>query len=319
MTKSTHRVDVVKVHLEAHPNADSLSVVRVYGYTVCVRTADWAEGDLGAYVPPDSVVDSSRPEFAFLAGHERIRVKRLRGIISMGLLIKAPGSVREGDDVAEMLEVTHYEPALPLSTWGETESPPAGYRPCYDVESARRYSHAFVAGEIVWVTEKIHGASARYCFSDGRMHAGSRTEWKKESEANLWWRALAVHPEVAAFCKAHPDLTVYAEAYGQIQDLRYGLGKGEVRLAVFDLLEGQRWLDAEEAREVGETLPWVPVTKVCAFDYDAICVLAEGPSLVPGADHIREGVVVKPLCERTHLEVGRVNLKIVGNGYLERR
>ncbi|MGH9759840.1 MAG: hypothetical protein ACREAC_03250 [Blastocatellia bacterium] len=86
MEKSTHKVEVVPVVLERHPNADTLSVVKVFGgYTVCVRTVDFKDGDLGAYIPPDSVVDSSRPEFAFLAGHERIKVKRLRGIVSMGL------------------------------------------------------------------------------------------------------------------------------------------------------------------------------------------------------------------------------------------
>ena len=82
--KSTHLVEVVPIRLEPHPNADSLSVVRVFdGYTCCVRTADWVGKTKGAYIPPDSVVDSSRAEFAFLAGHERIKVKKLRGIVSM--------------------------------------------------------------------------------------------------------------------------------------------------------------------------------------------------------------------------------------------
>ena len=39
--KSTHRVEVVPVLLTPHPNADSLSVVQVFGYSVCVKTADW--------------------------------------------------------------------------------------------------------------------------------------------------------------------------------------------------------------------------------------------------------------------------------------
>ncbi|MBM4258012.1 MAG: hypothetical protein FJ147_19230 [Deltaproteobacteria bacterium] len=77
MVKSTHRVEVVPVQLEAHPNADSLSIVRIFdGYTCCVRTADWQDGQLAAYIPPDSVVDSTRPECAFLAGHERIKVRK---------------------------------------------------------------------------------------------------------------------------------------------------------------------------------------------------------------------------------------------------
>jgi hypothetical protein len=33
---------------------------------------------------------------------------------------------------------------------------------------------------------------------------------------------------------------------------------------------------------------------------------------------VREGCVVLPVRERRHPEIGRVQLKIVGNGYLER-
>ena len=47
-------------------------------------------------------------------------------------------------------------------------------------------------------------------------------------------------------------------------------------------------------------------------------MLAEGPSLVPGANHVREGCVVQPIRERVDVRLGHTVLKIVGNGYLER-
>ena len=320
MEKSTHKVEVVPVKLDPHPNADSLSVVRIFdGYTCCVRTVDWHDGQLAAYIPPDSVVDSTRPEFAFLAGHERIKVKKLRGVVSMGLLIPAPERATIGDDVAEHFGVTHYEPPLPMSTGGEVESPPAGYRPAFDVDSLRRYGSVFEKGEPVWITEKIHGTSARYCWWDGRIWCGSRTEWKREDEKIVWWRALRLTPQVEAFCKEHPDITVYAEVYGQVQDLKYGTKKNEVYLAVFDLLCGSEWIDPHEARTIGKDLPWVPLLHSSfPFEMETILREAEGPSLMSGANHVREGIVVKPKVERTHLEIGRVCLKIVGNGYLER-
>jgi hypothetical protein len=46
--------------------------------------------------------------------------------------------------------------------------------------------------------------------------------------------------------------------------------------------------------------------------------LAEGPSLIPGANHLREGIVVKPVEERFHTAVGRVALKLVSLAYYER-
>lgn len=320
MEKSTHKVEVVRVILEPHPNADSLSVVRVFGgYTICVRTEDWRGLELGAYIPPDSVVDSARPEFAFLAGHERIRVKRLRGVVSMGLLIPAPGGAQLGEDVAELLGVSHYEPPLPLMARGDEEGAPAGFHPSYDVASLRRFAHLFVEGELVWVTEKIHGVNARFCYAGGRMRAGSRGTWKKYDENNLWWKALGQCPEIVSFCERNPEMTVYAEVYGSVQSLKYGTRRGEIRLTVFDILDGADWVDAEAALDLAPELPWVPrVATHIPFEAERVFALAEGPSLIPGAQHFREGIVVKPLRERTDLEIGRVCLKVVSNAYLEK-
>jgi hypothetical protein len=52
MAESTHRVEIVPVNLEPHPNADTLSIVRVFdGYTCVVRTADWEGVPFAAYIP----------------------------------------------------------------------------------------------------------------------------------------------------------------------------------------------------------------------------------------------------------------------------
>ncbi len=317
---STHRVEIVPVKLEPHPNADTLSIVQVFsGYTCCVRTEDWKGRTKGAYIPPDSVVDSTRPEFEFLKGHERIKVKRLRGVISMGLLMPVNEDASIGDDLAEHFGVKHYEPPASLTSGGEAAPAPEGYRPSFDVESFRRYAALFQPNEPVWITEKIHGASARYCWHDGRLHVGSRTEWKKESKGSIWWKAAIDNSDLTDFCEQHPDITVYGEVYGYVQELRYGAQPGEVRFAAFDLLRNGQWIDPVEARELGRALPWVPVIAYgVPYDLDQMLVMAEGESLIPGAKHVREGCVVKPMAERTDPLVGRVCLKIVGNGYLEK-
>ncbi|MEK7269866.1 MAG: RNA ligase (ATP) [Planctomycetota bacterium] len=322
---SQHKVEVVPVRLQKHPNADALSVVEVFGFTACVRTADFQGVSLGAYIPPDSLVPADRPEFAFLApkakgGRARIKVARLRGVVSQGLLVPAKPGWAEGQDVADLLGVTHYDPPEPFSTGGEDEPPPEGNRPVYDVENWRRFRHLFRAGEPVLVTEKIHGANARYAFVDGRMRCGSHKNWKKEDPTglNVWWKALKVAPAVEAFCRAHPEITVYAEVYGAVQDLKYGTKPGEVRVAAYDLLRGNAWVPAAEARALGEGLPWVPTLFEGPYDESSVDAFAEGPSTMPLANHLREGCVVKPLEERTDPEIGRVQLKIVGNAYLER-
>src|SRR3989338_1193541 len=103
---SIFKVEIVPVKLEPHPNADTLSIVKVFDYTVCVRTVDWQDKSIGAYIPPDSVVPNDA-NFAFLQGKTRIKVRRLRGVVSMGLLVPAPAGSQIGQDVAELLGVTH--------------------------------------------------------------------------------------------------------------------------------------------------------------------------------------------------------------------
>lgn len=309
-----HRVEVVPVKLEPHPNADTLSIVHIRGFTCCVRSADWADGQLAAYIPPDSVVPGDDPQFAFLDGKTRIKVKKLRGIVSMGLLVPAPDGAQVGDDVADTLRITHYEPPLSVSSGGEAEQPPPGYHPQYDVDSMRSYPDIFVPGEEVVATEKIHGASARYCFHDGRMYCGSRAEWKKYDAKNIWWMALENTPELEQFCREHPEFTVYGEVFGKVQSLKYGADA--IRFGAFDVLHGSEWLSWHET--LGCALPWVPVVYRGPFDMGELERLADGPSLIAGADHIREGIVVKPVVERTHPAIGRVQLKLVSNEYLAR-
>lgn len=214
MSESTHRVEVVPVCLEAHPNADSLSIVKVFGYTVCVRTEDWKDRTVGAYIPPDSVVPDE-PWYRFLApkcgvcngialpcgacfdtGHgplrdkdRRIKAKKLRGIWSQGMLVPAPPTAVVGDDVAAELNITHYDPLAAKGSsatyagggklkYSDQAKPPALICGVYDIENWYRYGHTFEHGEKIVITEKIHGANFRAVWHDGKLHVGSHKLWK---------------------------------------------------------------------------------------------------------------------------------------------
>lgn len=320
MAEHTHKVEVVRIALEAHPNADKLEIARIFGFTCCVGKGQFTDGQLTAYVQPDSVVDSTRPEFEFLKGHERIKVKRLRGVISMGLLLDAPEGAVEGDDVAEHFGVTHYEPPLPGSSCGEVEGGPIGiYAPKYDVESLYRFKRLFIHGEQVVATEKIHGANARFVYApaEDRMYAGSRGEWKAASAGNLWWRALAAHPWIEEFCRKHPGDVLYGEVFGNVQSLKYGAGPNDVFFRAFDVLRNGEWLNIGEVVGVAiNTDQWAPILYEGPFDFDALVALSDGKSTL--ADHIREGIVVRPRVERRDDHIGRVQFKLVSNAYLEK-
>ncbi len=154
MGVETHKVEIVPVVLEKHPDAEKLSIVRVYNFTVVVNTEDWKDVTKAAYVQPDSVMPDT-PEYRFLketgnirkerehilsvqseqvqgewipvteeerqkrlaaleakvdknTKYLRITVKKLRGVISMGMLLPCPEGAEIGDDVAERLGITHY-------------------------------------------------------------------------------------------------------------------------------------------------------------------------------------------------------------------
>lgn len=334
---SNHAVTVIAPVLEPHPNADSLSVVRIGGFTVCTRTDDWPPGQLAAYITPDSLVDTDRPEFGFLrpateaeackvlytakstrgigsgpvGTYYRVTVRKLRGVPSMGLLVPAPAGAQVGDDVADQLGVLWYDP--PVNT-DEAVSGPLIHVPVYDVENLRHDLQALAGcGELV-VTEKLHGANARYTFWDGEFYCGSKAQWK--APGSLWHRAIA-GTRVEELCREYPGAVVYGEVYGPVQSLRYGLQTP--RLAIFDIRSRGAWdswgpLQYAAAYYGLELVP--QVSGPGRYTVDELLELAEGPSLVPGANHLREGVVVRAAIEATLADGTRALRKVVSNAYL---
>jgi RNA ligase (TIGR02306 family) len=387
MGVDTHKVEVVPVVLEKHPDADKLSVVRVYNFTCVVNTADWQGVTQAAYVQPDSVMPD-KPEYRFLKDtstlrkmreearaameleHEsdlarlhydeqiaeierridantkylRITVRKLRGVISMGMLLPAPEGSKIGDDVAEILGITHYEPPTMEELEGHRKhagddvapAPPMIYAPKYDVESVYKYADCFEAGEMVYVSEKLDGQNARYVstlgerykevspggsvkmLEDYTFHAGSRTEWKLEIGGSNWWRAIEQNPWIKEWMITNPERVMYGEVYGWVAALKYGAKQGQLFFRAFDILDGMEYIDAEQFIVTVPEEFRAPSLGVMPFDFEKLQALADGPSLIKGANHMREGIVIKPLKERKHWKLGRVMLKMVSNAYLEK-
>lgn len=329
---STHSAFVVRLpSFEKHPNADSLSLVRIFdGFVVCINHNQWTEGQLAVYIQPDSLVDVSRPEFEFLARPDgqnpvRITVKRLRGVYSQGLLIPAPAGVNEGDDVAELLNISHYEPPMEGGTSGnEHRGPPTfGSVPKYDVDTFRKYARIFRDGEIVNVTEKLHGGNCRMVFCDEEIYIGGRTVWMKEYPPTVYWQAFRENPNLEKFLIENPNLMLCGEVYGKVQKgFNYDAPAGTVKFRVFDIRkQDYSFMDVDLVIELMSKydIPMVPQLGNIPYSKEAIEALADGHSLLGNAP-CREGVVVKPMIDRmdsSHANIGRVILKLVSNKYLE--
>ncbi len=249
-----HPLEVIDVRLEPHPNADTLSIQRLGDVTCVVKTEQWQGVEKAVYISPDGLVDTTKPQFAFLAakarsdGWYRIRACKLRGVSSFGLMVPFDGSD---------LDVRHWNPPEPreepltVTTRSGRKisgdpNPIRGPQPeKYDLDNGRRYARErFVEGEEVVATEKIHGANARFCLYQGQQLCGSRTGWKHEKPnltvetliergvepdeaveiiarmnekppSNWWWNCFRSDPEIGEFCRRYPDYILYGEVYGR--------------------------------------------------------------------------------------------------------
>jgi hypothetical protein len=262
--------------------------------------------------------------------------------------------VREGDDVAELLGFTHYEEPEPVqstartrvqyqSPWrswgafkfwvlyklgfadqlhGDNAKPPKNTPPTYDVEGYKNYPHTFAEGEEVVVTEKIHGSNARYLFDGKKMHVGSKNLWKSEKSICIWRRALAQNPWITEFCTLFPNHTVYGEVTPTQKGYAYGCTEDQTKVFVFDVLRPDgTWVDKRDLYGMdplglGQHLVPLLNGQCKTFNMDEIKALVEGPSTVPNAKHIREGIVISSATERTVRGLGRAQLKLKSNAFL---
>lgn len=322
---SEFHVNVVRLGpVTPHPNADALDITNVHGgYPCIVRKGDFREGDLAVYLPVDSVVPANDPRFAPTLGeHTRIKARRIRGVFSMGLLVAADPGMAEGDDVTERWGIKPYDP--PEAFLGEQNERDPGIAPVYDLEGWRRWialdPPIFGADEEVVVTEKMNGENARFAWHDDRLWCGSHTGWKRSDVSTAWWD-VGRRMDLAGRLSTHPGVVLFGEIVGHVTGMAYGAGVRARSLYVFDAMDAKtraffNWDDtANLCRDLG--LPTVPVLYRGPFR-EVREEWAEGMTTVPGAKHIREGFVVKPLRERRDDRIGRVTLKLPGQGYLTR-
>jgi hypothetical protein len=382
--KANHQANIVAVEtILPHPDPETinLELIHIGDFQVVVQKGQFERGQLAVYIQPDSVVPQTDPfrfiwapyandtpvEVSTTDRQRRITVRKFRGQWSEGLLLPVTEfdelldsqltlnvTITEGDDVSELLQITHYDPdagkeepenkafapkrRYPKSLKGwlhyiwhrvwRRGNLNAGFRqemslniPVYDVDALKNYGDAFQDGEVCFWTEKIHGSNARYIFFNGIMYAGSRTLWKAPNSPCIWRKVLKVNPWIEQWCRAHEGYTLYGEVVPTQKGFDYGCKQGEVKFFLFDILSPERkFLSYEEDRYgVGSDISYynrVPLLRVGPYHATVNDSLVAGKTLVRGAEHIREGVVIKPLTERHVHGLGRLSLKCVSNEFL---
>jgi RNA ligase (TIGR02306 family) len=231
----------------------------------------------------------------------------------MGLLTEAPSLAVLGADVADLLRITKWEQASP--THEDDADPPPVHVPVYtDIEGLRRWPDIFRPGEEVIITEKLHGESLRAVLVGDQLHVSSRIRWKiRGGKGNFWRAAEAVKLQE----QLGHRFAVYGESHGSVGGFPYG-ARGGAPLRLFDAwdLAEQRYLDYDEFLAMSFRPDMMaPMLYRGPWDPAAAALLAEGPSTLDPS-HVREGIVVRPVHERWDERIGRVILKLHGEGFL---
>lgn len=327
-----NKVEVVPIQLEKHPNADSLSVVKVWNYTVVVNTQQWEGKTKAAYIPPDNLVPLGRPEFSFLTSNH-IKVRRFRGILSQGLLVPVPDEFPIGFDATEHFGVKRYESPVDAEIGGDITTGPPDQPSKYDLESWFKYGivmEKLYNGLPIVITEKIDGTNSSFTFQNGEMWCKSRGHYRKSNtdangvEHNIYWKALKENPWIEKMCRDIPRLHLFGEIYGWVQNTRYGHSKGKISFAAFDVYESGSFSSYGEFKDMvqyyGGTI--APEIYVGPYYDLGIKTLIDGTSLLCD-ENMREGVVIRPLKEKYVYSdenmafTGRLILKAVSPIYLE--
>lgn len=340
---SEFHVIVVKIgELNKHPNADTLSTTKVFDYNVIVKSDLFKEGDLAIYVPIDSIVPDNE-YWSFLVNsayhqfdvgsvplnYRRIKAKKIRGIFSQGFLMPIQEAIvvygncfNLGQECAEILGITKYEPTPELTSAGDCESKPVGwvFNQYTDIEGMRRYPNILMNDEEVVLTEKIHGCNARFVHDGTRLWVGSHHQIKAPSSSNYFWQ-IAYDLKLEQMLSSVPGMIFFGEVFGATQDLNYNVKtKSRLDFLVFDVydVKNQKYLDFNDGKSLAEHigLQWVPILYKGKWN-DSLRDFCEGKSTL--ATHVREGFVVRPIHERWNKEIGRVILKQCGQGYMLRK
>lgn len=372
---STHRVEVVKIDaVEKHPNADRLELAKIGGWQVVTGKGNFQAGNLALYIPVDSVLPNSLELRLFPPGSKitlkkgRIRSIKIRGQMSQGMIIpltdveqelaatwdgkSKPPKYEVGADLAGVLNITKYEPpevsepqTMRTKKASKNQINPH-FKKYTDIENIKWYTDIFQEGEMVYISEKLHGTSARYGYvprhyegflapvktavmnflakwglakshqfvygsRNCQLHTGSNKSWYSEDV----YTKILNQEDIRA--KLQPGECVYGEIVGHnIQtNYSYGCKEGEHLFFVYDVMVDGKWLDfpAFERWCGRRGFTMVPKLHVGPWSHEVHMKHRDGESTV-GGQKVREGVVIKPVVDQDSI-CGRKVLKSISDAY----
>jgi len=369
---SSLKVEIVTLdRIESHPNADRLEIGWLAGWQVVIPKGGFNTQALCVYFPIDSILPQKVEEKLFPPGSKiklskgRVKTIKIRGAVSQGLLARVDEvfdsdyGLYIGKDVADELGVTKYEPPEPATNQGglrqtSKKQTNPNFHKYTDIENFKWYPNLFQPGELVYVTEKIHGTN----FRAGWVKAHNNTLWKKLKHQwnciRVWWGGSVPHagyefvygshnvqfqdaPRKEGFYGKTLGKNVYAEAVTKY-DLRNKLMPGEVIYAeiygdgiqkgyLYSCQPNERKMVVIDLKLDGEYTNHMTMILRCAdrqlpvvpldaeFPYSEDQVRMYVEAPSWLGKELREGVVIKPAVEE-HTYMGRKILKLKSDRFL---
>jgi RNA ligase (TIGR02306 family) len=317
--------------------ADNIERANVLNWQVVVQKGQFKPGDKCIYFEYDSVLPE-KPEFEFLRKSSFIdkngfkgfllKTKKLRGIISQGLVIPVDENMKElpvGTEVTDLLGVVKYDPPLPAHLQGLVKGSFPSFIPKTDELRIQGTNGVLERnrGKVFYVTEKIDGTSVTYYLKGGEFGVCSRTLELKESPGNTYWeiaRNLKIEEGLRSLCK---NIAIQGEIYGFGVGRKYGMNCRDFMMySVYDL-DTNRYLGFNDMRFIASSLglkkvPIINSAIILNHSLEELLEMATFQSTLN--DKFRaEGIVMRSVEEDTDPELGRLSFKVLNNTDLEKQ
>lgn len=318
--------------------ADAIEIVKIDGWQCVAKKGEFKPGDQAAYFEIDSFLPEGDERFSFLAGRGvqtngdgkkgyRLRTIKLRGQLSQGLALPASLFDSEfkqysGDDLAEAIGVTKWEPALPAQLAGQAKGLFPSFLKKTDQERIQNVPGVLNDKfHIYEVTQKLDGSSCSIYWNNGEFGVCSRNLELKETDGNSFWLVANRYKLREQLSSLGMNICLQGELVGPgIQGNPHGLKQVDFYLFDIWLIDEQRYassVDRSYITSIGGHLegikhvPFVAYKTLEAFETvnDLLDYADSIPDELNANNKAPEGLVFK----RTD---GSTSFKVISNRYL---
>lgn len=308
--------------------ADAIERATVLGWQLVVKKGEFKVGELCVYCEVDCLMpDDSKFEFLKPRGM-RIKTVRLRGQISQGIcfplsILPNGFDMQEDADCTAVLGIIKYEPPIPACLNGIAKGTFPSFIPKTDEmrvqilqELLDRYK-----GEACYVSEKMDGSSATFYVNDKEFGVCTRNLELVEDPENTIWK-IARELDIEGKLRARGiNIAIQGEIIGEgVQGNPLKLRGQSIRFFNVVDIARREYLSFDKFMEFMrglslETVPIITADYRLENDINALVKMATRKSLIC-PDAWAEGIVIRPLIERTDSVIGRVSFKAVNPEFL---